>query len=57
MIKDFCLNLGHLLIGSYCGCKRPGCPSLRLPVKNFVSTIFLKSTMAVDTGITTVMYF
>ena len=34
-IKDFCLNLGHLLIGSYCGRKCPGCPSLCLPVKKF----------------------
>ena len=34
-IKDFRLNLDHLLIGSYCGRKCPGCPSLCLPVKKF----------------------
>ena len=40
MIKDFCLNLGHLLIGLYCGRKRPGCPSLCLPVKKFCQQHF-----------------
>ena len=56
-IKDFCLNLGHLLIGLDCGRKRPGLTSLCLPVKNFVGTIFLESTMEVDTSVTTVMHF